>query len=207
MKSTGLTREQQEENRTNTLLEVAAQVFLEQGFEAASTTEISRRARASKQTYYSRFPSKRALFLAVIEFRTARLPEIYRAVFNNQGPLRETLVAAGETLIAMVLSPEMISLSRTIYMEAQRFPEAARYYVERGPDRGIAFFADFFAEQARLGRLQISDSNLAAKHFGGLVLSDSLHRTLLGVHPDTSKKSRKQQIESGVDAFLKIYAR
>jgi TetR/AcrR family transcriptional regulator of autoinduction and epiphytic fitness len=65
------------EERLTELLDVAAEVFISEGFSAASTNEIARRANSSKTTFYSRFPTKEQLFLAVIE---RRMTGIFRQV-------------------------------------------------------------------------------------------------------------------------------
>jgi AcrR family transcriptional regulator len=49
------------------ILDAAAEVFLERGFEGASVDEIADVARAGKPTIYARFPGKEALFTAVVE--------------------------------------------------------------------------------------------------------------------------------------------
>src|ERR1700733_11868164 len=49
------------------ILDAAGRVFLEHGFQGASVDEIAEVASAGKPTIYARFPSKQALFSAVIE--------------------------------------------------------------------------------------------------------------------------------------------
>ena len=51
------------------LVEAAAVVFAERGYQAASVDEVIRRARLSKGTFYFNFVSKEDLFLAVIKER------------------------------------------------------------------------------------------------------------------------------------------
>ncbi|HTF70452.1 MAG TPA: helix-turn-helix domain-containing protein [Edaphobacter sp.] len=52
-----------DEDRLAELLDIAAEVFITKGFEAASTNEIAKRSNSSKGTFYSRFPTKEDLFL------------------------------------------------------------------------------------------------------------------------------------------------
>src|SRR6202167_2392165 len=49
------------------ILDAAGRVFLERGFQGASVDEIADAASAGKPTIYARFPSKKALFAAVID--------------------------------------------------------------------------------------------------------------------------------------------
>ena len=82
--------------REQRLLDVATELFLECGFKRASMDEIARRAGASKQTLYARYPSKSALFEAIVE-RKSR--QIFEAIgpLSDDAPVRETLIRFGIT--------------------------------------------------------------------------------------------------------------
>jgi TetR/AcrR family transcriptional repressor of mexJK operon len=206
-KSTGRPPAEEELLRTLALLEIAAQVFLEQGYEAASTTEIARRANASKQTFYMRYPTKEKLFLAVIDYRTTKLSEQFSLIFAKSDPVRHVLVETARTLLSAILSKEHIALLRIVYMEAPQFPEAAKLLAERGPDRGTSALAEYLSVQSRQGFLDLEDSLVAAQQFGGLVVGDLVHRALLGLINPKLKSLLQTRVETSVDAFLKIYAR
>ncbi len=80
-----------EEDRIGELLDIAAEVFIAHGFEGASTTEIASSAKTSKRTFYSRFPTKEKLFIAVLE---RRMDFIFSQVFTElspDSPLEESL--------------------------------------------------------------------------------------------------------------------
>ncbi|HUP14455.1 MAG TPA: TetR/AcrR family transcriptional regulator [Acidimicrobiia bacterium] len=66
-----VTVEQRETNRAR-LLEAAATEFARAGLDAANINEISLAAGFAKGTVYNHFPSKEALFLAVVEEACAR---------------------------------------------------------------------------------------------------------------------------------------
>lgn len=53
------------EAKRDAILEAAAEVFLEAGFEGASMSQIAARAGGSKRTLYGYFPSKEELFVAM----------------------------------------------------------------------------------------------------------------------------------------------
>jgi TetR/AcrR family transcriptional regulator, mexJK operon transcriptional repressor len=76
-----------DEERLTELLDVAAEVFISEGFSAASTNEIARRANSSKTTFYSRFPTKEQLFLAVIERRMNRILQQVAASLPEEPPI------------------------------------------------------------------------------------------------------------------------
>jgi len=180
-------------------------VFLEAGYEAASTTEIAKRARSSKHSFYSRFPSKEKLFLAVIDYRTSKIADQITMLLKPEEPIRSVLLAAAKELLVGTGSVGHLALVRLIYMEAPQFPEAARYLLDRGPDRGLNNFAEYLKQQVKLGRISIKYPLLAAQQFAGLVIGDAQHRALLGVPILGSKKRIESRAETSVDAFLQIY--
>src|ERR1700749_710020 len=91
--------------RAERLLDVATEVFLEQGFKGASMSEIARRAGASKQTLYPRYPSKAELFAALVERRASHL---FKAIgpLGDDRSVRETLMNFGCALLNLILSEE-----------------------------------------------------------------------------------------------------
>ena len=204
-KSTGLPPAEEERLRTNELLEIAGQVFLEQGYQAASTTQIAKRANASKQTFYMRFPTKKELFLAFLDYRTAKFADRFSLIFRKNDPIRQVLAETAHTLLSEVLSRENIALVRIVYMEAPQFPEAAKLFIERGPDRTIRALADYLSSQTQLTSLH-KDPFLAAQQLAGLVVGDLVHRALLGLKSTKLKNAWQTRAETSVDAFLKIYA-
>ena len=76
-----------DEERLTELLDVATEVFVSEGFSAASTNEIARRANSSKTTFYSRFPTKEQLFLAVIERRITAIFSQVAASLPEEPPI------------------------------------------------------------------------------------------------------------------------
>ena len=58
------------DDRRALILAVGREVFAERGFHAAGTAEIAARAGCSEPTIYKHFPSKQALFAAVLEDAT-----------------------------------------------------------------------------------------------------------------------------------------
>lgn len=205
-KSTGLSPAEAGRIRVDHLLDIAAAIFLEQGYEGASTTEIAKRANASKQTFYTRFASKEKLFLAVIDHRTSKLPAQFELLFEKTLPIRQVLLETARALLTAILSPEHIALLRIVYMEAPHLPEAAKLLLERGPDRGTDALAQYLNAQTRLRTVKVENPLVAARHFVGLVVGDLVHRELLGFTQARPKKALQSRIETSVDAFLKIYS-
>lgn len=197
-----------EAERLTQLLEVAAEVFIAQGFDAASTNEIARRANASKTTFYSRFPTKEILFTAVIEYR---MGEAFRSIAPTlplDAPVGETLREFAMTVARAALSPLQIGLIRLVSMESKRFPELGRRFYELGAGRGKALLAQYLGEQTRRGALCEDDPEIMAEHFISLVIGGPVHWYVLGFRATMLQaEERMRHVEAAVRTFLRAYGR
>ena len=189
--------------RAARLLDVATEVFLEQGFKGASMSEIARRAGASKQTLYARYPSKAALFAALVERKASRLFETIGPLGEGRS-LRETLVHCGSSLLELILSEDARGVHRLVIAECMEFPELAEIFWERGPGRTRAMLTNYLRTQQKLGNIQCGDPEQAVEVLLGLLVSGATLRTWLGL-PSTFAKTpaqRKAWANLAVDMFL-----
>lgn len=76
-----------------TILEAAAQVFSERGFEAATTNQIAERAGISIGSLYQYFPNKDSLILAVQKVHHDQVLSVIRAAMERSRnlPLRDAI--------------------------------------------------------------------------------------------------------------------
>lgn len=118
------------------LLEAAAEAFACEGLGAANINEISLAAGLAKGTVYNYFPSKQALFLAVIE-EACRLAAAGSEAVGAEAPTRDRLRAAiasdvawasEHEAFARVLVRELFAGKPDLY---RRMVEAGSPYIER----------------------------------------------------------------------------
>ncbi|WP_257030862.1 TetR/AcrR family transcriptional regulator [Tunturiibacter empetritectus] len=193
------------DSRSNFLLDSAAELFLQKGFEATSVGEIAHRAHASKETFYNKFTNKNELFRAVIHRLTDRFAsDIGLALGKNQEP-RQALSAFGAILLGRLLSDEGIGLQNIVFMESRRFPEIASIFYELGPSRTLAVLAEYFDAQAKKGALRRMDSKLAASHFVGLLTSDMMMLRSLGLLGKPTPEEQAKRCRDAVEIFLRAY--
>ena len=197
-----------DEDRLAALLDVATDVFLTEGFSAASTNEIARRAGSSKGTFYSRFPTKECLFLAVIERRMKSVLDGMTSLLPSERSLEDTLREYGTRFLRAVLSEEQIGLLRLISMESSRFPALGERFFELGPERGQAFLTEYFALQVREHRLKDEDTGRMAEHFMSLLSGGAVRWSTLGLRRvPISKIKLQQHLEASLRTFLAAYER
>lgn len=197
-----------DEERLTELLDVAAEIFISDGFSAASTNEIARRANSSKTTFYSRFPTKEHLFLAVIERRIDGIFQQVAGSLPEERPIEETLQKFGSALIRLALSKEQIALVRVVSMEATKFPELGKRYYELGPKRAEERLAAYLRKQVERGRLLNEDTRQMAQHFVSLVSGGPVRWFVLGFDPiSMSKNAIQKHLDSAVLMFMRAYQR
>ncbi|MCC7272177.1 MAG: TetR/AcrR family transcriptional regulator [Alphaproteobacteria bacterium] len=163
------------------IIDAANEIFLRDGFEAASMEAVTARAGVSKATVYSHFPTKHALFAAIVHQRCALLVPTLEEATRAEAPPAEVLTAVGVALFEKLVTPAALDLYRVVVAEAPRQPELGRAFYEAGPDRLADALARYLAAQADAGRLSVDDPRLAAEQFLGMLVGHHHVRLLLGV--------------------------
>jgi TetR/AcrR family transcriptional repressor of mexJK operon len=189
------------------ILGVAREIFLKEGYAAASMSAIAARLGGSKGTLYNYFRSKEELFGAFIEDSCRVQAD---AVFDHMPPLepdlRGALVELAHGFLGLILSETIMAVQRVVIGESGRFPEVGRIFYESGPKTGEDRLKAYFADAVARGLLIPASPLEIAKRFKDLVLSDLHLRVLWGVLEPMSEADLKAAAESGVDAFLRVYA-
>src|SRR6516165_8648614 len=132
------------------ILDAARRVFLERGLAGASMDEIAGLARAGKPTIYARFPTKEALFAAVVMRSVAdNIARIEETYVPTGGTIEERLGSVGETVLRWVLVGDTIGLMRLAVAEARRFPDLASSVLRMARERGKEAVAPLLGEVAQ----------------------------------------------------------
>jgi TetR/AcrR family transcriptional repressor of mexJK operon len=145
-------------SKREAILAAATRVFFDRGYGAASMDTIARAAGVSKQTIYSHFGGKAALFEAIILERCDRLLESLPTVSDTGSDPEVTLRAIASRLLELMLTPEFVARFRVVMAESGRFPELAEAYYRSGPERATVHLADYLARLHRQGRLNVADT-------------------------------------------------
>lgn len=165
---------------------------------------IAEAANVSRQTVYNQFESKEALFLAIID----DLVDEFMAPLLRASPhaeLRETLVSFAEHTLSLLVRPKFMGLYRLAVTEINRFPDLSRTIFEAGALRAQETISQYLKEQARAGKLELTDPFLAAGQFMALTTRDTEIKALFGVESKLSVREIRRRAKAGVDAFLKAY--
>jgi AcrR family transcriptional regulator len=147
------------------IVEGARQVFMAQGFDAASMNEIARAAGVSKGTLYVYFQNKEELFEAIVGHECREQGERIFTLDADDRDVEGVLTRLGLALVEFVCRPERAPKLRAVIAISERMPELGRQFYETGPAFGLAQLTAYLKAQVAAGVLAVDDCEVAAAQF------------------------------------------
>ncbi|MDX7951324.1 TetR/AcrR family transcriptional regulator [Lichenihabitans sp. Uapishka_5] len=188
--------------RDERLIEIAARMFMERGFDATTIDAVAEAASVGKATLYARYKDKGALFAAVVQRQIDRwlVPLGEAAESPLSGRIDDVLLSISRIMMAAALAPEALAIQRILIAQALRFPELARLAHQEGWQRSTAALATVLAHHRRDGQIVIENADLAADLFLSLVIGRQTRLAMLGIHTDPVQVDHR--IRAAVGLFL-----
>ena len=188
------------------ILAAAKRLFPLSGFEGTSMDAIAAEAGVSKLTVYSHFTDKETLFVAAIRARcTDQVPDALFDV-DTSGPVRGQLEAIARAFLALITSPEAISLHRLLTSSGSGSPKLGQLFWEAGPLRMRQSFEQFLTQEVEAGKLDIPDITRAASQFFALLKGELHARLLCGCTQSITLDDIDEHVAATVDMFLRAWA-
>lgn len=204
-----LTGDGRSARKRRAIMAAATTLFLRNGYQGTSMDDIAAMAAVSKQTVYKNFADKERLFTDIVLGITESSDEIAGAItriLHGADDLEQALNELARGYVTAVLRPQVVQLRRLVIAEADRFPELARSYFQRAPERALQTLATAFSDLASRGLLRLDgDPRLAAGHFAYLVLSIPQDRAMFCPSEQFADAELAHFAEAGVRVFLAAY--
>jgi AcrR family transcriptional regulator len=125
--------------RPQEILEAAVKVFAAKGFAATRIEDIAARAGVSKGTIYLYFPSKEAVFTALVKEKLGgRVTAFADLTRGHEGPAAPLLAALLRGIGFFIRTSDYVVLPKIVIAEAGNFPDLARMYRDEVIMRGMA---------------------------------------------------------------------
>ncbi|QDD65635.1 TetR/AcrR family transcriptional regulator [Herbaspirillum seropedicae] len=192
------------EERRQAMIDIAAEVFNEIGFEAASMAEISARIGGSKATLYNYFNSKEEIFVEVmIKQVGCQFEELFMAL-RNEDDVKGGLLRLARHYLRVVFRPEIVAVKRLGIYYAGKSNLGPLLY-ERGPKRGWKRIAEFLEAKMEEGKLHRTDPWLAAMQYRGLIEAEWMEVRMLNVVTEIAEDQLDASAQRAVEAFLYLY--
>ena len=178
------------------ILDTAKLAFLEAGFERASMDAIAARAETSKRSLYAHFPTKDALFLAVVERIRVLFGERMRTPAEYSERPLEAVVRYCGRFVQLLRWSSVAMMLRLGIAEAERLPDLAAGLYDvlfEGTARDLASYMETV-----LG-LAGDEAEVVANELIGLAIHPALPRLLFGVDPLTDEMPEEARLAADVD--------
>ena len=154
------------EQKRAAIVEAATRLFLDAGYAGTSLAKVAEAAEVSKATLFKQFPTKAALFDAIV---TESWKVEDEGDLPSPGDLRAGLTAIGRRYVALLTRPGMAALFRIVIAELPRFPELGEAHFERGKMPYFDSVRRYLDTENALGAARLDDPELAATQFLGMI--------------------------------------
>jgi TetR/AcrR family transcriptional repressor of mexJK operon len=186
------------------VIEAASRQFLEHGFERTSMDAVARESGVSKMTIYAYFPTKAALFEAVIGHKTDAVFELEAGESLDPNAPAEALKLIGRPFLDLMRADEVIARHRVLFAAAGAQEEACAAFCRQGPEKLIACVREYLDQAVGVGSLRPHDTQTAADQFLSLFLGGAHIRAMLGLgKPRLDDDVRL--VDANVQMFMRAY--
>ena len=193
------------------ILDKALELFSAKGYDAVGVAEIAKAVGIKAPSLYNHFPSKQAIFDALVENTTAQYEKDTDAIDIHVQDVRQdvstfsqitedALAEKVRQLFVYSLHDDTIRQFRKMMtLEQFRAPELAAYYSQRYVDRMAAYHAALFRTLIAHGEMQNQDPDTLAMMYVSPVI------TLLGVCD--REPQREAECLAKLDAHVRLFFR
>jgi TetR/AcrR family transcriptional repressor of mexJK operon len=194
-----------EPTRSDEILDAALALMEEHGYRDTTMLQVATRARASKNTLYQHFPTKQALFAALVARAAAAMNADITAALDGNAPLEPTLRQFGIHLLALLTGPQSLAINRAAIAEARVAPELAQALAANGRENTAPLVQRYFAAQIAAGRMRRVDGADAIETFIGLLVGDLQVRLLWGIATPPDAATIKRRAQRAAERFVLLF--
>lgn len=184
------------------ILDAAQAEFMAEGFAAASTNRILERFGGSKPTMFRHFPTKRAMYEAVVTRIASRWPETIELESLAGDPPEQWLTAFATRAVRWILSEENVFLGRMAVIEGRDGSHAAELYRRHASQPIEAALAARFRRWTEDRVLASPDPARDATSFLDLTLTGPVSRRLYGIEQTMDDEALARHVAHAVGLFL-----
>lgn len=192
------------EEKRQAILEAATALFLEKGLQGTSMDAVAREAGVSKQTVYSHFQNKEALYSACIKAKVASYG-FEETGFTGTGEPGAALFSLVKHFMALIFDPEVVAMHRIVMAEAASHPRIAALYYESGPGATHAAVEAFLRRLVDRGALRSHDTRYAASQLLNMAFGHFHLQLQFGLVQQIPEAELETHLRQVVADFLVLY--
>jgi AcrR family transcriptional regulator len=162
--------QQRSEATRKRILESASRLFAQSGYTAGGVAEICEAAGVSKGAYYHHFPSKQAVFMALLDEWLAGLDQAFAGVQEQEQDVPKAILQMAD-LSGRELQPADTNLNIILefWLQAARDPAVWQASIDHYR-RYTDYFSDLFQKGIAQGTLRRVNPDLAARTMVALAM-------------------------------------
>lgn len=193
------------DDRRAAIILAARELFFAHGYGRTAMSAVAARIGGSKTTLWTHFPSKEALFAAVVDDIARSYEAALDLELPDAQPAEAVLHRFGCAVLETVQLDPIVELQRLVTGEAGRFPELARIYWQAGPARFKSKLTTFVERRMQIGELRRGEAVVAARQFAGMLQIGPHQMHVLGLVPKLSAGDRSAIVDAAVDSFSRSW--
>ncbi|HYN15431.1 MAG TPA: TetR/AcrR family transcriptional regulator [Terriglobales bacterium] len=162
------------------IMEAAKELFAQQGFEGTTTRQIAGRARVNEAIIFRHFPSKEALYWAIIDHQceVAGWQQSLRRHLSSGASEREVFAGIAEEIL--IRRAKDGSLSRLLLFSALENQRRSQRFFQTHVVEYYELIAEYIRRRIEEGAFRAVNPLLAARGFVGMVVYHSLIQEIYG---------------------------
>jgi TetR/AcrR family transcriptional repressor of mexJK operon len=185
------------------ILYAAGELFLTSGFSGCSMEMVAKQSGVSKQTVYSHFNNKEALFLAVIEEKCAEYQLDERHLESPDFDLFQVLRERGLQIVKLLHDEQVIAIYRVIIGEVNSNPRVAQLFYQAGPKHSIDYLTQCFLRSSEHTMTEKSAHKCAVTFFS-LLKSEFHIKSILGLDFALTDNEQIHHVEFAIQQVVHL---
>ncbi|MFC4699982.1 TetR/AcrR family transcriptional regulator [Glaciecola siphonariae] len=186
------------------ILHSAQVLFLANGVKQTSMEEVAKHSGVSKQTIYSHYQSKDALFSAVISNKCKEYLITTEELPNNESSLETALTLIANKFLALLHDEVVIATYSIVIAEASNAPRVAELFYEAGPRASVNALTEVLCTMSK-GSLNEHTARALAIDFYTFLKGDLHTRSLMNLDFRLSDEQQEAYVKSVVKKTLCLY--
>lgn len=184
----------------------ATEIFLRDGYAAASVDDIAQAATVSKATLYSYFPDKKLMFEEALAAALKKLADTSPIRVESHVDAHDGVAEIARQIAGWLVDPVNVRLYRVHVAETVRFAAMADVFQLVLHNLLRDRVRVYLEEWANAGQLDIPDAALAADQLISMAGASIHDSALLSKRSMTSEEEINRIADSAARVFLRAYA-
>ena len=169
-------------DRPDEVLDAAVHLFMERGFAATRVDDIAAAAGISKGAVYQYFPTKQAIFEALVRRAVGPLvDEAATAAASRTDDPAKVIAGLVQAIAARLKDPTRAAIPLLVIAEAASFPELAEFYRKEVIARAVTSFSALFEEGVACGQLRPVHNAVAMRCVMGPIIANIIMGRIFGI--------------------------